>query len=222
MTTQALSIDVISDLVCPWCLIGSKRLDAALASFPDLDVDVRYHPFLLDPSMPAEGRDLRQHLRAKFGADPEAMFGRVESAARSSGIPLDFAKVRRYCNTVPAHTLLRHVAERPGLVQRHLARALFEAYFLEGLDIGDADELARIAARFDLSADEVKGWVTDEAELAETRAEAASAAEQGISGVPFVVLGDRLAVPGAQEPETFRRAIQQVLDARGASLSSEV
>jgi predicted DsbA family dithiol-disulfide isomerase len=208
---KKLAIDIVSDVVCPWCLIGSRRLEMALERFPDLDVALRFHPFLLDPSVPPEGKDLRAHLRARYGADPESMFGRVEAAARSSGIDLDFAKVQRFPNTLRAHTLLRFAAEKAGDVQRRVARSLFDAYFQGEGDISNVDVLVGIAERHGLPADEARAFLDDEAKLEETRQEAASASRSGISGVPFVVLDEKLAVPGAQEVAVFEKAIRQVL-----------
>src|SRR5688572_15685124 len=101
----SLSIEIVSDVVCPWCFLGHARLKTALAARPDLDPSIRFTPFLLDPSIPKDGRDLREHLGKKYGVDPERMFGRVEAAARESGIPLDFGKIRRFPSTLPAHVV---------------------------------------------------------------------------------------------------------------------
>ncbi len=203
---KQLDIDIVSDVICPWCFIGSRRLEQALAPPPEgVEVGVTYRPFLLDPSTPKEGADLRERLRAKYGADPEKMFASVEAAARSSGIPLDFSKVRRTPSTIAAHTLLRHAIDKG--TQAALARALFEGYFLEGRDIGDADVLAAIAGAHGFEADEAIRIVRDEGELATTREEAGEAAANGVRGVPFFVLGGRLAVSGAQSVEVLRDAI---------------
>jgi predicted DsbA family dithiol-disulfide isomerase len=202
-----LPIDVVSDVICPWCFIGSRRLDQALEALPGVEATVTYRPFLLDPSTPAEGADLRQRLRAKYGMDPEAMFGRVEAAARSSGIPLDFSKVRRTPWTIPAHTLLRHAIAKG--TQRALLKALFEAYFLEGRDIGEPDVLASLASRHGFEVDEAVRIARDDRELEQTREESAEAAAQGIRGVPFFVFDGRLAVSGAQTPEVLRAAIER-------------
>jgi predicted DsbA family dithiol-disulfide isomerase len=163
-----LSIDVVSDVICPWCFIGVRRLDQALESLPEpVDAKVTFHPFLLDASTPAEGADLRDRLRAKYGVDPEKMFGRVEAAARESGIPLDFSKVRRTPNTVAAHTLIGHAVEKG--TQRALAGALFQAYFLDGRDIGDATVLGELATLHGFEHDEAIRLATDATELAKTR-----------------------------------------------------
>ncbi len=207
-----LGIEIVSDVICPWCFIGTRRLEQALASVQgEIEARVSYHPFLLDPGTPPEGGDLRERLRAKYGADPERMFANVEAAARSSGIPLDFAKVKRFASTVAAHTLLRHAGAEDG-TQRRLASGLFEAYFLEGRDIGDPAVLASVAARFGFEADDVLRIVRDEGELAETRAEARAAADQGIHAVPFFIFGGRFAVSGAQSPEVMLAAIRKATE----------
>lgn len=211
----ALAVDIFSDVVCPWCLIGVTRLDEALGSFPGLEARVVYHPFLLDPTTPPEGQDLRERLRAKYRADPERMFERVEQEARASGIPLDFSRVTRSVNTLRAQTLLRH-AEGKG-TQRALAKALFAAYFLEGKDVGDPDVLAAVASPHGFGVDEALGLVADDAELARTREEAAAAAQEGIGGVPFFVFDGRLAFSGAQPVETFRKVIARALQEAGAA-----
>ncbi|MGE0791943.1 MAG: DsbA family protein [Sandaracinaceae bacterium] len=206
---RELTIDVVSDVVCPWCLIGVTRLDQALEAMPDVRATVRFHPFLLDPSTPDEGVDLRARLEAKYGVPASSMFARVEAAARESGIPLDFAKVTRSVATTRAHTLLRHAADEGA--QRRLARALFDAYFLEGLDIGDVEVLTRLAEPHGFDPDEARRLMTDEGELARTRAEAMAMAQQGIRGVPFFIFDERLALSGAQPVEVMREAIGRAL-----------
>ncbi|MGZ5966864.1 MAG: DsbA family oxidoreductase [Polyangiales bacterium] len=207
--SRPLRIDVVSDVICPWCLIGEKRLRDALAKRPDIDAKIVFHPFLLDPGTPAEGADLRERLRAKYRVDPEKMFARVEQAARESGIPLDFAKVRRTPNTLPAHVLIGHAEERG--TQLALVRAIFEAYFLQGKDVGDPDVLAEIASHHGFEVDEARGLATNESERERVRAEAQASAEEGVQGVPFFVLDQRLAFSGAQPIQIFLRAFDQAL-----------
>lgn len=206
---RELSIDVVSDVVCPWCLIGVRRLEQALEALPDVRADVRFHPFLLDPSTPDEGVDLRERLRAKYGVAPEQMFAQVERAARESGIALDFSKVTRGVATTRAHTLLRHARVKG--TQRALKKALLEAYFLEGRDVGAVDELVSIASAHGFEPDEARAILRDDAELRRTRDEAAGVAAQGISGVPFFVVAERLAFSGAQSVETIKQVIVRAL-----------
>lgn len=202
----SITVDFISDMVCPWCFIGFTRLERALAA-SSADAEIRIHPYLLDPSMPPEGLDLRERLRAKFGADPETMFGRVEQAARESGIPLDFTKVRRFPNTLKAHTLVG-AADSKGTA-RALVRALFAAYFLEEKDIGDDETLIDIAVAHGFTRDEAKEVLADKEALAATRSEAIDLSQQGIGGVPMTIFGSKLGVSGAQPVDVFRQAIER-------------
>jgi len=206
-----LAIDVVSDVVCPWCLIGLRRLEQALQAFPDVEASITFHPFLLDPATPDEGEDLRERLQRKYGVQPQVMFARVEAAARESGVPLDFTKVTRSVATVRAHTLLRHAVDRG--TQRALKNALLEAYFIEGRDVGAVAVLVDIAAAHGFAPDEARALVSDEAELRETRAEAASVAEQGVNGVPFFVIGKRFAFSGAQPVDMMKGVIERALGA---------
>lgn len=209
-----LSITLITDIICPWCFIGSRRLTQVADEIADRFVtEVTHQPFLLDPSTPPEGDDLRDRLRRKYGVDPERLFGRVEAAARATGIALDFSRVRRTPPTLPAHTLLRHAQARG--TQRALVDALYSAYFLEGRDIGQPDVLADLAAAHGFSADEAVGLVTAAAELARTRADAQQAVSDGVTGVPYFIVQNRVAFSGAQPAEVFHGAIAQALELEG-------
>jgi predicted DsbA family dithiol-disulfide isomerase len=199
---------VVSDVVCPWCLLGKRRLERALAARPDVEPTIVYHPFQLDPSTPAEGTDLREHLRRKYG-DPEPMFRRVEAVAREDGIALDFSKVRRSVNTLRAHTLARHALARG--TQLAVIDALFLAYFLEGRDVGGLDTLVAIGEANGFTRAEVERICESPEELAATRREAAELARQGVSGVPFTIVGDKVAISGAQPVAAFEQAIVRAL-----------
>jgi len=200
------TIDFVSDVICPWCFIGLQRLEAAITESGG-PASVTFRPFLLDPTIPMGGVDLRERVARKFGGDPEVMFARVEAAARESGIPLDYSKIRRTPNTLLAHTLLRH-AEDKG-TQRKLGRALFEAYFLEGRDIGDETVLAELAQGHGFSAEESSSLLRDEGAFEATRKEAEALSHQGIRGVPFIVFGGTHAVSGAQPIAIFREALER-------------
>ena len=208
-----LRVEVVSDFVCPWCFIGKRRLELALASRPEVTAEWSYRPFLLDPATPEAGADLRERLLRKYG-DPEPLFRRVENAAKENGIDLDFSKIRRSVSTVRAHTLSRHAIAKG--TQRALVESLFAAYFLEGRDISAMDVLVELAGKASFDEAECIALLESPEELSETRAAAAEAAEQGISGVPFTIVekpgqGQRFAVSGAQAPEVFVRAIDRAL-----------
>jgi len=202
-----IAIEVFSDIVCPWCFIGTQRLEQVLGERGDA-AEVRYRTFLLDPNTPAAGKNIHDMLRLKYGHEPAPLFARVESEARATGIPLELAKQPMMYSTVRAHTLLRH-AHTLG-TQRALAKALFEAYFLEARDIADPDVLVPIAAAHGLPPERTTALLTDEAELALTRREGALPAELGIRGAPFFIVNGSIGIPGAQPIETFRQILAKV------------
>lgn len=207
--TEKLDVEIVSDVVCPWCYIGEKRMRDAVA-LSGLDVNIHFTPFLLDPTTPEEGADLREGLRAKYRMDPDTMFKRVEEAAHESGLPLDFSKVRRSINTIRAHTLLRHAVAKG--TQVALAKALFEGYFVKGEDLGQASALTAIATQHGFTEDEATALLADDAELEETRVMAREQVERGVSGVPFFILGGRYAISGAQPVELLAKVLKQVHD----------
>jgi predicted DsbA family dithiol-disulfide isomerase len=208
-----LQIDLFADVVCPWCFVGSERLERVLAAL-GRPARVTHHPFLLNPNAPPEGDDVPARLRRKYGVPPEQLWARLEAEARKSDLVLDLSKQRWSYPTARAHTLIRH-AEAKG-TQRALVRALYRAYFQEARNIHDAAELAAIAAPHGFAADEVARLTGDERELAETRDEALAAAAAGIDGVPFFVFDTRVAVAGAQPESALRAAIEQASTSRSA------
>jgi predicted DsbA family dithiol-disulfide isomerase len=205
-TRAPVAIDLFTDIVCPWCFVGNERLERVLAASGQAAV-VSHHPFLLDPDTPDGGKDVPEMLRRKYGVDPKQAFKRVEDQARTSGIDLDLSKQRYAYPTVRAHTLIRHAALKG--TQRALVRDLFRANFMEAKNISDLAVLAEIAAPHGFTAAEVSRLLTDERELQLTRRDAAEAAAGGISGVPFYVLDQQLAISGAQSEEVLRDAIER-------------
>jgi predicted DsbA family dithiol-disulfide isomerase len=207
---KLLKIDVFTDVVCPWCLVGSARLDAALADLPDdVDVVVENHPFYLDPTVPPEGVDVAQMLRAKYGRDPAELWARVESEAAKAGIELDLSKQPRMFNTAKAHTLTR-LSKGHGN-QHELANAIAEAYFLAHRQINDDNVLADIAAEHGWDRGDALDAINDQNELTITADLATSAAQQGIRGVPFFVFGEKYALSGAQPAEVFAQALEKTI-----------
>jgi predicted DsbA family dithiol-disulfide isomerase len=207
---KLLKIDVFTDVVCPWCLVGSARLDAALAQLPDdVEVVVENHPFYLDPTVPPEGVDVGEMLRAKYGRDPKEMWARVESEAAKAGISLDLSQQPRMFNTAKAHTLTR--LSKGNGNQHELANAIAEAYFLAHRQINDDNVLADIAAEHGWDRGDALDAINDENELAVTADLATSAAQQGIRGVPFFVFGEKYALSGAQPAEVFAQALEKTI-----------
>jgi predicted DsbA family dithiol-disulfide isomerase len=202
-----IDIVIVSDVICPWCLVGTRRLQQVLAAMDHVEARVEYKPYLLDPDVPPEGSDLRERLQRKYGRDPEVIFRHVTTAARDVGVALDFTRITRTPNTIAAHTLIRHAAARG--TQAALAEALYVAYFLDGQDVGDQEVLTRIAAAHGFEPEDVRRLLADPAERAATISEAAQLARAGVSGVPFFVFGGKVAFSGAQPAHVFRDAIAQ-------------
>ena len=207
---KLLKIDVFTDVVCPWCLVGSARLDKAIADLPDdVEVVVENHPFYLDPNTPAEGVVVADMLRQKYGGDPKEMWARVEGEARKAGVDLDLSKQPRMFPTKKAHTITR--LAKPLGIQHELANAIANAYFLEHRQINDDNVLADIAVEYGFDRGDAIDAMNDENELAITEQLATDAAAQGIRGVPFFVFGEKYALSGAQPDEVFERALQQTI-----------
>jgi predicted DsbA family dithiol-disulfide isomerase len=208
---RIVKVDLFADVVCPWCLIGSARLDKAIAALPaDVTVDVENHPFYLDPNTPPKGYDVAEMLRAKYGREPKAIWARAETEARKSGIDLDLSKQPRTFQTARAHTLVR-LARTKG-TQHALANAIAEAYFLEHRPVNEDDVLAEIATRFGFTREEALGDVHDPRELDASHQLAMDAAAQGIQGVPFFVFDNRFAMSGCQSEEVFAMAFGKALE----------
>lgn len=208
---KLLKIDVFTDVVCPWCLVGSARLDKAIADLPDdIDVVVENHPFYLDPNTPAEGVVVADMLRAKYGKEPREMWERVESEARKAGIELDLSRQPRMFPTKKAHTITR--LAKPLGIQHELANAIANAYFLEHRQINDDNVLADLAVEYGFDRGDAIDAMNDENELAITEQLATDAAAQGIRGVPFFVFGEKYALSGAQPDEVFQRALAQTIE----------
>ncbi len=207
---RTLKIDVFTDVVCPWCLVGSARLDAALANVPDdVDVVVENHPFYLDPTVPPEGVDVGEMLKQKYGRDPKEMWERVESEAAKAGITLDLSKQPRMFNTAKAHTITR--LSKANGNQHELANAIANAYFLDHRQINDDNVLADIAAEFGWDRGDALDAMNDANELSITEQLATSAAQQGIRGVPFFVFAEKYALSGAQPEEVFTQALDKTI-----------
>lgn len=208
---RTLKVDLFTDIVCPWCLVGSARLDQAIARLPaDVSVDVENHPFYLDPNTPPEGVDVGEMLRAKYGRDPEELWARVEEQAAAAGIALDLSQQPRSFPTQKPHTLIRLARDKG--TQHAFANAIAEAYFLGHRQVNDDAVLVEIAIGYGFSRDEALAAISDPAALAATHELAVSAAQQGIQGVPFFVFDQRFALSGAQPDAMFDRAFALALD----------
>lgn len=200
---QPLVVEVYTDLVCPFCFIGTERLDRAIAASGLGDrVVVRHRSYLLRPDTPPEGIDIQAYLRQRTGRDPSESWGRIEAMARQSGIDdLDLSKQRINPPTVYAHALLR-AAENRG-TQRDIERALYRAHFIEAVNISDPSVLASIATAHGFTEDEARRVVSDPAELTAVRRESEEGARRGVRGVPFFVFPNGETLSGAQSEATL-------------------
>jgi predicted DsbA family dithiol-disulfide isomerase len=198
-----MHIDIVSDVICPWCFIGKRRLGRALDQRPDVTVSVTWRAFQLNPDMPAGGMARADYVAAKFGNTAHA--GRIYAAITTAGvgenIAFAFDRIRRTPNTRDAHRLIRY-ATLHGNADA-LVETLFSAYFEQGRDIGDHAILADIAAESGFARAEVANWLAGGAALEEVLTEDRSARRLGISGVPCFILDGGYSISGAQEPEFF-------------------
>jgi len=215
MMLDALTIDVVSDVVCPWCYIGKRRLEDALAQLreanPDLPVQVRWHPFQLNPDLPPEGKDRRQYLEQKFGGPERAkeIYARVEAAGHTVGIPFAFAAIERQPNTLDAHRLLAWAQSRREGDADALVEQLFRAYFIDGLYLGDHGVLVARAVAAGFDGDDARAFLASDSLTADVADADRRAREMGVSGVPFFIFDGKTAVSGAQEAATLLEAIVQ-------------
>lgn len=209
------TIDVVSDVVCPWCYVGKRRLEAALAvraaRASRAAPVVRWHPFQLNPDIPAGGVDRRSYLEAKFGGPERArdIYARVEAAGRDAGIDFDFERIDRQPNTLDAHRLIRWAQLADHRRADALVERLFRAYFTEGVDIGAAEALAGLAGEAGLDASAARAFLATGDGRAEVQAADARAKSMGVSGVPFFIFGGRVAVSGAQPADVLAAAMAQ-------------
>jgi predicted DsbA family dithiol-disulfide isomerase len=206
-----MRVDVVitSDFICPWCLVGERRLRKAIATLPsEVDVKLSFRPFELNPDMPPEGRDRKSYRVAKFGslARSEAMDAQITEVGRADGIAFNYDKISRTPNTFQAHRLM-WLAEREGNAEK-LADLLFTAYFTEGQDIGDRAVLARLAAEAGLAPARVGAFLNSDEGAAELRDLEMRAYRAGIDGVPHFRIGE-FELVGAQSPALLAEALRR-------------
>jgi len=220
MNTNAatLTVDIVSDVVCPWCYIGKRHLESALsqwqAQHPDATVAVRWHPFQLNPDLPLEGTDRKGYLEAKFGGPQRAaeIYARVAAAGRNAGLNLNFDGIMRQPNTLAAHALIAYAQSvDDGRHADAIAERLFKAYFVDGEFIGDIDVLVAIAAECGLDAALTREVISERATLDQIAGQDANVRQQGVTGVPFFVFNQKLALSGAQPPEVMLDAMTKSL-----------
>lgn len=209
-TLKPLQIDVVSDVVCPWCYIGKRRIESALALVPDVPVELNWRPFFLNSWVPREGISREEYLTTKFGSVDayKAIAGRVVTAAAGEGLEYNPDRVRRQPNTIDCHRLI-HWADVEGKAAA-MKQRLMELYFRDGGDLTDPNVLVQAAADIGMDADDVRRRLATDEDVALISAQAKDASDKGISGVPTFVFAQKYAVSGAQPAEQLARAIRQV------------
>ena len=207
-----LTIDIVSDVVCPWCFIGKRRLEGALALYAKAHPDapapaVTWRPFQLNPGMPDEGMAREEYVRRKFGGQGGAVYDRVSAVGREVGIAFRFDQIKRQPNTLAAHSLIELAEARSA--QDAVVEAMFKAYFLDGVDLTDRASLVATAAGAGLDRAEVEEWLDNAQAREVAAAEDARAREIGIEGVPFFIFNSRVGVSGAHPSEALLEAMKQ-------------
>ena len=211
MTEQseaAISVDIISDVMCPWCYIGKRRFEKALEMKPDVSVDVRWRPFQLDETIPRDGIDRQEYLTKKFGGSERAkqIYQAVSEAGDMEDIPFAFDKIERSPNTVDAHRLIRW-AVTPDL-QDEMVERLFSLYFVEGGDLTDKEVLLKAAEEVGLDLEIVSELMHSDADADLVSEEVQLARQMGVNGVPCFIVANKYAVMGAEQPEVIVRALE--------------
>jgi predicted DsbA family dithiol-disulfide isomerase len=219
-TRTRLTIDIFSDVVCPWCFIGKRRLEKALRQAPDIEAEINYRPFFLNPWVPPEGMPREQYLITKFGSVERYAqnMPRMVAAGAQEGIAFAFDKMRWQPNTADCHRLLRW-AQTEG-VQAALKERLMALYFLEGANLSDRHVLVQAATDCGMDAHTVRERLTSDADRAEVEREAQQASQSGINGVPFFVFGNALAVSGAQDADTLVGAMRRAIGNGGSAVGA--
>ena len=213
-----LPIDVISDVVCPWCYVGKRYLEKAIALKPEIPVAVRFRPYLLNPWVPREGMSREDYLVTKFGSVERynANSQRLIDIAAAAGLDYARDKIKRQPNTIDCHRLIAWAAD-PAQMKQHL----MQLYFSEGGDLTDTDVLVKAAAECGMDAAEVRQRLSTDEDVASIEAEANTAKEAGIQGVPFFIFGNLLAISGANPPEHLAQAIEQASNEFAKQVAAE-
>jgi predicted DsbA family dithiol-disulfide isomerase len=212
---NSITVDVVSDVVCPWCFIGQKRLDKAIAA-SGIDVHVNWRPFQLDPTIPPAGKDRRDYMLEKFGSEERIreIHARIEPLGAAEGISFAFDAIKVAPNTLDAHRVIRWAGAAGEDVQNRLVQKLFRLNFEEGKNLGDPSVLTEAAREAGMDAAIVETLLPTDADVEAVRGEIATASRMGVTGVPCFLLEGKYAVMGAQDADTLADAIRQVAAAK--------
>jgi predicted DsbA family dithiol-disulfide isomerase len=204
-----MNIDIISDTVCPWCFIGKRRLERALSIAPQPDVRIGWRPYQLNPDMPSDGMDRHDYMREKFGEERERQIhAMLSETGAAEGIEFNFAGIARMPNTLSSHRMMRFAGEQG--MQHQAAEAIFQAFFVDGRNIGDRGTLLDIGSEAGLDRGALGDYLESGQGLEAVRSEDALARRMGISGVPTFIFERKYIVQGAQSPELFLQLFEKL------------
>lgn len=211
---SSVTVDIVSDVMCPWCYIGKRRLEQALENLDGIDVAIQWRPYQLDPTLPPEGRDRKEYLENKFGGREKAkeIYARIEDAGRGEDLDFKFSAIKVSPNTIDAHRVIRWAINEGEGVQDKLVERLFQLYFLEGANIGDHDVLTEAANAAGMDGAVVGALLATDQDRDAVENEIATAQQMGVTGVPCFIIDNKYAVMGAQEPSHIAEAIKQAAD----------
>lgn len=223
MSEKKITIDVVSDVVCPWCFLGRKRLENALAMLPDVEAEIRWRPFQLDPTLPPQGKDRQAYMREKFGngSKIDDIHKQLTELGEENGIVFDFEAITRAPNTLDAHRLIHWAAQAAPDTQNKLVGTLFSLYFEQGQDIGDHEVLVDAAASVGMDAAVVARLLESDADKATIREEIDAANRIGVRGVPCFIIDQKYAVMGAQNADVLADAIRQTAEGFEPGISED-
>lgn len=214
MTEKKFIIDVVSDVVCPWCFLGRKRLENALAMNPDIEASVNWRPFQLDPTIPRQGKDRNRYMQEKFGSSDKIfeIHQQLIELGKEEGIEFDFEAIKISPNTLDAHRLIRWASQATPNVQDAVVGILFSYYFEQGKDIGDRQVLLEAAEEAGMDVAIVDSLLATDADTVGVQQEIDTANQVGVRGVPCFILDQKYAVMGAQSADALADAIRQTAD----------
>lgn len=211
MAQAVITIDVVSDVICPWCFIGKRRLDKALSLVPDVQVEVSFRPFFLDPTIPSEGLDRHEYMAAKFGEERlKTIHDPLIAMGKQDDVPYHFDKITRTPNTLDAHRLIRWAKMEDK--QLHVVEALFMAYWSDGRDVGDRYVLCEIAGECAMDPAKIQNALGTDKDKNEVLQETVQAQQMGVTGVPTYIINRKYGVVGAQGAEMLAEQIRKAAE----------
>jgi predicted DsbA family dithiol-disulfide isomerase len=211
---KTIKIDIVSDVVCPWCYLGKARLERALAALKDVKAEINWRPYQLDPAIPRGGVDRKHYMEAKFGTGPRLgdVHRQLEGFGREVGIRYDFDAIKVSPNTMDAHRLIRWAAQAGPGIQGKVVDRLFKLYFSEGADIGNHAVLLKAGVESGMDGAIIEALLPTDAEEAGVIGEIATSKQMGIQGVPCFIFNQKYAVSGAQTPDILIEAIKNAME----------